>query len=365
MRVGLVLFTLIGAIVADVYLHNPRGSNNRLNENTAVRNNANRLFDSQNNNRGGYNTGDATSGRANSNTANQYSMQYYQSGEEAAAQSKLIVEWTNQHGCGGSEDSSPHKLNCDVVIQYMCQDDVTQTQIANGANTNKDVYLRDGVQRNTQSFIDPNRVGIVVIGGDIVPQSHYTSLIIATGHPGDLVPTLIRSSDSIALSLRVLTSQDLKIGVECNPRTIVTIFTIILTRVLQGCCHGNQCNVCNHGYSSWSMVATCNVCMMSSYLINGSRVSSCSGSIHNTSSLSVLVERVGLDVLTPGGVGSQEGQVDPGCLLVGRIIRPGSTRVFSCCHGDTITWAHHAILCTWPTQSPLQLPCQGRKNNEL
>ena len=47
MRVGLVLATLFGAMVADVYLHNPRGSNNRLNENTAVRNNANRLFDSQ------------------------------------------------------------------------------------------------------------------------------------------------------------------------------------------------------------------------------------------------------------------------------------------------------------------------------
>ena len=31
----------------DVYLHNPRGSNNRLNENTSERKNANRAFDSQ------------------------------------------------------------------------------------------------------------------------------------------------------------------------------------------------------------------------------------------------------------------------------------------------------------------------------
>ena len=74
--------------VADVYMHNPRGSNNRLNERSANRNNADRLFDSQvrynpsssslrsdftcmalpfslknliikkNNNRGGYNAGD-------------------------------------------------------------------------------------------------------------------------------------------------------------------------------------------------------------------------------------------------------------------------------------------------------------------
>ena len=32
---------------ADVYLHNPGGSNNRLNERSAARANANRLFDSQ------------------------------------------------------------------------------------------------------------------------------------------------------------------------------------------------------------------------------------------------------------------------------------------------------------------------------
>lgn len=32
---------------ADVYMHNPRGSNNRLNERSANRDNANRMFDSQ------------------------------------------------------------------------------------------------------------------------------------------------------------------------------------------------------------------------------------------------------------------------------------------------------------------------------
>ena len=32
---------------ADVYMHNPRGSNNRLNEKSANRQNADRLFDSQ------------------------------------------------------------------------------------------------------------------------------------------------------------------------------------------------------------------------------------------------------------------------------------------------------------------------------
>lgn len=47
-------------ISADIYLHNPRGSNNRLDEANRERTNAKRLFDSQNNNRGGYNVGGIT-----------------------------------------------------------------------------------------------------------------------------------------------------------------------------------------------------------------------------------------------------------------------------------------------------------------
>ena len=41
------LSLLIPFVFGDVYLHNPRGSNNRLNERSANRDNANRLFDSQ------------------------------------------------------------------------------------------------------------------------------------------------------------------------------------------------------------------------------------------------------------------------------------------------------------------------------
>lgn len=44
---------------------NQRGSNNRLNERSANRQNGNRLFDSQNNNRGGYNVGDIGAGGFN------------------------------------------------------------------------------------------------------------------------------------------------------------------------------------------------------------------------------------------------------------------------------------------------------------
>ena len=34
-------------VLCDIYLHNPRGSNNRLNSRNTNRQNANRLFDSQ------------------------------------------------------------------------------------------------------------------------------------------------------------------------------------------------------------------------------------------------------------------------------------------------------------------------------
>lgn len=50
MAAGLRLLCLLSAVAlvcGDVYMHNPRGSNNRLNERSANRNNANRMFDSQ------------------------------------------------------------------------------------------------------------------------------------------------------------------------------------------------------------------------------------------------------------------------------------------------------------------------------
>mmetsp|Transcript_3013 Transcript_3013/g.4407 ORF Transcript_3013/g.4407 Transcript_3013/m.4407 type:complete len:629 (+) Transcript_3013:1105-2991(+) len=98
-----LFFFLTSTVFADVYLQSMRGSNNRLDEATRERRNANRLFDSQNNNRGGYNVG---------------SMKYFV-GEE------VRLEWTNQHGCGNS------KLKCDLILQYMCDDllrDGTSTQ---------------------------------------------------------------------------------------------------------------------------------------------------------------------------------------------------------------------------------------------
>jgi len=141
---------------ADVYLHNPRGSNNRLNEKSANRNNANRLFNSQNNNRGGYNVIDLDDqngfdqnnpvGSFNtmySPTANLDTKQYnmvYQEG------SLLRMTWTAQHGCGNAFN------NCNMVIQFACDTSDTENDgfaahkykglgirmnIQNGGNTNQ------------------------------------------------------------------------------------------------------------------------------------------------------------------------------------------------------------------------------------
>lgn len=102
---------LAGSVLGDLYMQNPRGSNDRLNEN-GDRNNANRLFDSENNARGGYCWGPAMS---------------------FVEGSILPIEWTAQHGCGGEH------VTCTEVIQYMCTDNL-------GADTQ---ILRDGTTTNT------------------------------------------------------------------------------------------------------------------------------------------------------------------------------------------------------------------------
>ncbi|RUS72438.1 hypothetical protein EGW08_019800 [Elysia chlorotica] len=105
--VFLALLPLLAS--ADIYLHNPRGSNNRLDERSRNRANANNLFDSQNNDRGGYNVG---------------SLFYYQG-------SVLPIEWTNQHSCG-NENS-----HCEIIIQYMCHDNVRDGTTTQTIPTNR------------------------------------------------------------------------------------------------------------------------------------------------------------------------------------------------------------------------------------
>merc|ERR1719510_1962716 len=80
-------------VFADVYLQSPPGSNNRLDEQNRERANGNRLFDSQNNNRGGYNAG---------------KMRYYH-------REKIPISWTNQHG------TSKYQMeHSEIIGQYKC-----------------------------------------------------------------------------------------------------------------------------------------------------------------------------------------------------------------------------------------------------
>ncbi len=104
MRTLLVLF-LVALASADLYLHNPPGSNNRNRERKDNRNNGNRLFDSQNNGKGGY------AWRGDPQIKGIPDPLTYYVG------SKLRVEWTNQHACGANPD-----IHCELVIQYACND---------------------------------------------------------------------------------------------------------------------------------------------------------------------------------------------------------------------------------------------------
>jgi hypothetical protein len=112
MKYASLLVLFAAAVFCDVYMHCPRGSNDRNKEANENRNNANRLFDSQNNAKGGYCWGPA--------------MSFYEG-------SLLTVSWTNQHGCGPNNP----KLYCNVVIQYMCSksDDAPQTLVRDGTTT--------------------------------------------------------------------------------------------------------------------------------------------------------------------------------------------------------------------------------------
>jgi hypothetical protein len=132
-KICLAVFLLFVAYAAcDLYMHNPRGSNDRLNEANTNRNNGNRLFDSQNNAKGGYCIGPQ--------------MTYYEG-------SLLSIEWTNQHGCG----SNP-KMICNLVVQYMC------------GSTNDDILhlIRDGTSTDT---IPNNAAGAATIDTTVTPNA--------------------------------------------------------------------------------------------------------------------------------------------------------------------------------------------------
>ena len=118
--VSLLLLLLSAVCVSgDLYLHHPAGSTNRLNEASRARANDNRVFDSQDNNRGGYPV--PSTGR----------MYYY-------VGSLLYVEWTAQHACGGNPTD-----NCQFVLQYSC-DNTNTMRDGNTTTTIPDPFTTAG-----------------------------------------------------------------------------------------------------------------------------------------------------------------------------------------------------------------------------
>jgi len=105
-----VALLMVSVAFGDCYMQNPRGCNDRLNEANEDRDNTERLFDSQNNAKGGYCYGPM--------------MSFYES-------SYLAIEWTTQHGCANP------KLYCNIVLQYMCgsSNDPDTTRIRDGTTT--------------------------------------------------------------------------------------------------------------------------------------------------------------------------------------------------------------------------------------
>ncbi|CAM9102097.1 unnamed protein product, partial [Ectocarpus fasciculatus] len=139
--VALTLLGFAGRATADVYMHNPRGSNDRNCERNVNRNNGNRLFDSQNNNNGGYACPRGVGDEEFQNEMGEHRMYYYSG-------SVLPIEWTNQHGCGYNS-----KVECEIVLQYACEDTL-DPKVANfwpyhfrsGSNI---AAPRDGVPRDS------------------------------------------------------------------------------------------------------------------------------------------------------------------------------------------------------------------------
>jgi len=110
MKKFVLISFLLHSILGNVFLHNPRGSNNRLNEASPNRFDENRLFVSQNNAKGGYCWGPE--------------MTYYEG-------SLLEIQYSGKSGCGNPG------VTCDYIMQYMCtySTDSGTTRIRDGTTT--------------------------------------------------------------------------------------------------------------------------------------------------------------------------------------------------------------------------------------
>lgn len=56
--------------------------------------------------------------------------------------SELEITYTAQHGCGDDDADNPLKLNCNTVLQYMCQKNAVATGESDNANIEKEDFCK-------------------------------------------------------------------------------------------------------------------------------------------------------------------------------------------------------------------------------
>jgi len=139
----MLFLVLLSLVSADVYMHNPRGANDRNCERNVNRNNGNLLYDTQNNAKGGYACPRAVA--ANNDAQPPKGMTPRMKFEEG---SSLEVEWTAQHGCGlqkedGAAGGNVNKkavmaqnsnVHCEIVLQMGCASTLDPQGLYGGAN---------------------------------------------------------------------------------------------------------------------------------------------------------------------------------------------------------------------------------------
>ena len=131
------------------YLHVPRGSNNRLREATAVNKNDRRLFWANNNRRGGYNVGETPSDDFE-DESEQHNMAFFMSNNPntGSGSSYMDIEWSQLSGCGKDEDGE--KIHdCNIKIQYMCQEEPNNLEIDDVIDT---YTIRNGNSAETVQY---------------------------------------------------------------------------------------------------------------------------------------------------------------------------------------------------------------------
>jgi len=179
---------LLSLASADVYMHNPRGANDRNCERNVNRNNGNLLYDTQNNAKGGYACPRAVA--ANNDQNPPKGMTPRMKFEEG---SMLEVEWTAQHGCGLQKEDVAGGLNqklvmsqnanvhCEMVLQLGCAKTLDPEGLYSAGNTNMPSGIpavpREGIP-NSDGDSATNRIsttdpGQAVLAADVNNNVRY------------------------------------------------------------------------------------------------------------------------------------------------------------------------------------------------